>query len=198
MEHKEKGTGSVIDKKQRIARVRPATKALVTRAKLGNETFDDTVRRIVSGFPELVDHIADLIIYDRRYNRHLIENDPTTTGEVAQSQEPNAKKLKAVNIREIDIGRLSDYATKDGESPASILNRVLSEYALLNEAFSEVGRIHRLREDELREKNTEINRLTNRLDQIDKMFEEAGYRPTGETSRPQEYERIVIMAVEQS
>lgn len=198
MEHKEKGTGSVIDKKQRIARVRPATKALVTRAKLGNETFDDTVRRIVSGFPELVDHIADLIIYDRRYNRHLIENDPTTTGEVAQSQELNAKKLKPVYIREIDIERLSDYATKDGENLASILNRVLSEYSLFDKVLGEVGRIHQLREDELREKNTEINRLTNRLDQIDKMFEEAGYCPTGETSGPQEYERIVIMAVEQS
>jgi predicted hydrocarbon binding protein len=48
------------EEKPTTAKVRPSTKTIVASVRLGDESFDDTVRRIASSFTEIADHVADL------------------------------------------------------------------------------------------------------------------------------------------
>lgn len=82
---------SGIPEKPTTAKVSSSTKTLVAGVKYGDESFDDTVRRIVGSWNEVVGHVADL----ESDNEHLKTRNNEIAEELSVEQAAHAKTIEA-------------------------------------------------------------------------------------------------------
>lgn len=96
------------DDKPTTAKVRPSTKRIVAELKDGDESFEDTIRRVFGKYATLQPRIADLVTS----NEHLQTIVDELEDDLASEQEASATEIEALKHRitglEVDIEKLID------------------------------------------------------------------------------------------